>query len=172
MASFAPRFMDTVGDGSGSINLNVDGSVTPVIFRIAPAPGQILFLSRIIFFLEDAGSIDSGGFGNGAALTNGLDFRFRYDVGLPSEGSYPDPTFFPIKKNIDWAAYCYDVQTYTWGQGNEGLGARYTFARDVNGNDSQLPWLADSRKEEFQIVVRDNLSTIVDIKCRVGAYSK
>ena len=172
MASFAPRFMDSVGDGSGSTSCNVDGSSTPQIFRVKPAPGEILYLSRIIWFLEDNGSIDSGGFGNGAELNNGIEFKFAYDVGLPSEGYYPDPTFFPITKNIHWAAYCYDVQVWTWGSGNQGLGARYTFAKDVNGVTAELPWLSDARKEEFHLIVNDDLSGIVDIKCRVGAFSK
>jgi hypothetical protein len=166
--------MDLIGDGTGATSMNVNGSVTPVIFRTKPNPGSIIYISRMIWFLQDSGSIDATGFGNGPALTNGLLFRFVYDVGPGNEDGtpYPDPSYLPIKTNADWVRYCYDVQRSDYGQGDEVLGARYTFAKDVNGVTSELPWISDDRKEEFQLVIQDDLTGLVDATCRLGAFER
>lgn len=169
---FATRFMDSVGDGSGSIELNVDGSTTPVIFKIKPAPGEILYLSRLLWYLRDSGSLDSGGFGNGAELTNGIDFGFYFDVGLPSEGRYPQQ-FEPITTNGGWAKYCGpDVVPLTFGGGDEILSCRYSFYKDTAIVDrTELPWLAHDRLEEFWLIVSDDLTGINELHCRIGMFS-
>ena len=41
------RILDTNGDGTGSTNQAVDGSVTPVTFKLAPAAGEVILVSRI-----------------------------------------------------------------------------------------------------------------------------
>ena len=119
----------------------------------------------MIFFLRDTGTLDSGGFGNGAALTNGILFRFAYDVGEASEGFYPDPTFFPIKINSQWQAYCHDITVSDWGSGDQAYSTRYTFGNDSPGAP---PWISAIRKEEFQMVIQDDLSAISEIYCRLG----
>lgn len=168
---FATRFMDTVGDGSGSIDLNVNGSVTPVTFKITPAPGEILYMSRLLWYLRDTGSLDSGGFGNGAALTNGIDFGFYYDVGLPSEDRYPQQ-LEPIKTNGGWAKYCGpDVVTLSFGQGDEILSCRYSFYKDTGLEKTEMPWLAGDRLEEFRLIVQDDLTGINECHCRIGMFS-
>jgi hypothetical protein len=165
MSAFAPRFMDSVGDGSGSINMNVDGSITPQIFRVTPQPGEILYINRMIVYVQDSGTMDSGGFGNGPALTNGIEFKFMYDVGEATEGSYPDPTFQPIKINTHWQSYAHDISLSTWGSGDQSYSMRYTFVKDSPGNP---PWVADSRKEEFWVVINDDLTVLTDMRVRLG----
>ena len=168
---FLTRFMDTVGDGSGSMDINDDGSITPVVFRIKPATGEILYLCRLLWFLRDTGTIDSGGFGNGAELINGIEFGFYGDVGLPSEFKYPQQSA-PITTNAGWAMYCGpDVQTLTFGGGDEILSCRYSFYKDVAFKWDKLPFLADARREEFRLTVNDDLTGINAIRCRIGMYN-
>ena len=168
---YATRFMDTVGDGSGSTDLNVDGSTTPVIFKIVPTHGEILYLSRLLWYLRDTGSLDSGGFGNGPELTNGIDFGFYYDVGLPSEGRYPSQ-LEPITTNGGWAKYCGpDVVPLTFGSGDEILSCRYSFYKDVGLEKQEMPWLAHDRLEEFWLIVQDDLTGINECHCRIGMFN-
>ena len=166
MGYFASRFCDDVGDQSGSVHLNVNGSVTPVVFKIIPVAGEILYINRMIWTLSDTGSIDSGGFGNGVALTNGIKFEFKGLVGTAGEFTYPQATFLPIKTNGEWVRYCgVDVKVSTFGTGDEYLSARYTFTKD-SPNDP--PWLSNDRLEELWVTVQDDLSAISDITCRFG----
>ena len=164
---FATRFMDSVGDGSGSIELNVNGSITPVIFRIKPEAGEILYLSRLLWYLRDTGTLDSGGFGNGVELTNGIDFGF-----YSGEVRYPQQ-FEPIKTNGGWAKYCGpDVVPLTFGSGDEILSCRYSFYKDVDNQRNELPWLAESRDEEFRLIISDDLTGINELHCRIGMFSQ
>jgi hypothetical protein len=42
---------------------------------------------------------------------------------------------------------------------------RYTFVKDSPGNP---PWVADSRKEEFWVVINDDLTVLTDMRVRLG----
>ena len=48
------QFFDTIGDGSGSVDMNVDGSTTPVLFTIKPDPDKDIIINRIVLFLSDS----------------------------------------------------------------------------------------------------------------------
>ncbi len=52
--------------------MNVNGSVTPQNFSFAPADGETWYIESLAIFLEDNGTLASGSFGAGAALTNGI----------------------------------------------------------------------------------------------------
>jgi len=157
---FASRFMDTVGDGTGSIDANVNGSVTPVHFFIKPEPGHMLLMYRAMIHLTDTGSLDSGGFGNGAALTNGLE----YGLWNIAAGDFSGPRVTsqkPIVKNMDLAAFAFDLTVHTWGLGDEGLTARYTF--DEDGEVIVIP-----DGYAFALRVQDNLTTLTEFVTRIG----
>ena len=76
-------------DGSGSTDLRVDGSVTPVDFVIAPPPGEMIQLREIRYIFEDS-SLDMGGndvrrFGSAAGtggLVNGLESFIEQGAGV------------------------------------------------------------------------------------------
>ena len=161
------RFIDSVGDGSGSINLNVNGSVTPVIFRYTPSFTDVVYIRRLIFYLSDTGTLDSGGFGNGAALTNGIEFMGMRNVGLPSEFRFTDGSFRPIKTNTEWQSYAHDIIHSSWGTGDESYSVRYTLEKD--GTDLAL---TSANLDEFWIIINDDLSGISDVRCKIGAWSR
>ena len=66
------RFLDTVGDGSGTKSANVDYSVTPATFLLKPPTNQIFILSELLIHLADASNFSVTGFGSLSALTNGV----------------------------------------------------------------------------------------------------
>lgn len=63
-------------NSGGSIDMGVNGSVTPVEFFKTIPTGRIFELARIQVSIHDA-SPNPGNYGGGAALTNGVDLFFR-----------------------------------------------------------------------------------------------
>lgn len=63
-------------ENGGSNDMAVNGSVTPVVFELAPLPGENWFVERITVIMRDSGNLGLGDFGSGAALTNGLLIEF------------------------------------------------------------------------------------------------
>lgn len=123
---FWSQYADTVGDGSGSIDCNVNGSVTPAYFYVrGRKDGLYINITRCLFFAEDTGVFDATDYGAIAGpLTNGVGlslFDGRTNTDL-LDGH-------PIKKNSDWAMVCYDFQHIGLGVGPEFVTARWTFAR-------------------------------------------
>ena len=137
---------DTVGDGSGNYNMNVNGSITPVNFFIKPQANTVLYIARAIFILVDAGSFDSGGWGNngGVPLQNGIDIVLHqngYDFAIDNK----------LKRHSDVAALCYDVSKYSWGSGDEWLTARLTFTK-FHG------FIELKENDYIKIVINDDLT--------------
>lgn len=65
--------VDNFKTGGGSKAMNVNGSVTPVVFSYAPGAGELLAMSHITLALKDEGATPFNVFGAlGSALTNGI----------------------------------------------------------------------------------------------------
>ena len=157
------RFADTVGNGTGSINANVDGSVTPVTFKVTPGAGEIIKIRRMIIYILDA-SIDSGGYGGLSALTNGIHVHVVRYSGLGSEFIDWDITGqLDIVRNTDWKALCHDEIYSNYGTGLESLSYRYTFT-----NDGDYITLTGDNQDEFRIIINDDLTGLSGHLFRIG----
>lgn len=158
--SWNSGFLDTVGDESGSIQMNVDGSATPVDFKITAPDDMTYFIHRFVGLIVDTGSFDSGSYGNGLALTNGQILVYHN----PVIGERVMTNQYPIKKNVDFAAYCYDITHHSWGSGDEALAWRFTIAKDGAtfrlDSGCSLIWR-----------VRDDMTGLVEQTIRVGMVS-
>lgn len=121
------RYLDTVGDGSGSKSaIGAGYSVgSPGIFKIQPAAGQVISLERMIVQIEDAGAPDAEKYGALSALTNGIIVRIANDAGVVKELT----DGLPIKSNSHWARLCYDVSFSGFATGNDFVDVRWTFAK-------------------------------------------
>lgn len=142
--------LDTVGDGSGTVDQSVDGSVTPVTFRIKPAAGQVFQIERLIFYIEDNASLDSGGWGalGGTPLTNGCLIQKKQN-GVTNVG-------ITVKSNGELAGVTYDMTRHDWGAGNEFLVARLSFNKFGGG----IKLIGDN-EDEVMFTVRDDLTGLV-----------
>ena len=67
------RLLDTNGDGTGAIDLRVDGSVTPVYFKLTVPEGHIYLISSIHTYVQGS-PLGAANWAGGTALTNGLDY--------------------------------------------------------------------------------------------------
>ena len=153
------RFLDENGDGTGNINMNVDGSVTPVDFKITCPEGSTYEINRLILEVQDVGTFDTNAYGNGIALTNGIRFLTDRPTRTPREIDYTAQ--HPIRTNVDWAAYMYDLELITFGSGNQVMHARYTLTKD--GAPIRL-----GGGESIIIRIQDDLSGLEEQNVRAG----
>lgn len=118
------QLLDTIGDQLGSTEVNGDYSVTPQGFKFKPTENSAL-IERAFIMIEDSGSFDSGLYGNGLSLTNGIRVYLRDK----DDNIITEYTSFPIKTNGDWAGHCFDFNHFNWGAGNEVAAVRWTFSK-------------------------------------------
>ncbi|MBW2647249.1 MAG: hypothetical protein JRE23_13960 [Deltaproteobacteria bacterium] len=125
--SWISRFLDDVGDSTGEVNMN--GNYTGPNtgdFKFTVPENSILYVYNLIITIEDQGSLDAGSYGNGVALTNGLQFGV-----LRRSGELEATTLqVPIKTNASWASYAHDLQVHDFGSGNNTLTVHYNFERE------------------------------------------
>lgn len=155
------QYADTVGDGSGSTNQAVDGSITPVSFKVVPPAGVSYGIARVVFSLRDTGTMDSGGWGNngGNPLANGMKFIWHkngVDIDLTPES---------ITSHYILAGVCYDLDHNNWGAGDEYITARFSFTKagqylTFNGDEGDY----------LEVLVRDNLTGLVDQRLSAQGY--
>ncbi len=119
------RFLDTVGDGSGTKNAIGDYSSGTTDFKIAPAAGEVMRLTRLLLTIGD-GSLTNYYGGLLAALTNGIVVQKRNAGGVLIDLT----DNVPIKINAGWGILCYDVAEHQHGgAGDEYLHGRWTFTK-------------------------------------------
>jgi hypothetical protein len=126
------QLMDSVGDGSGVTNWNLDLLSTESIARVGVPSGSsavsTLRIARIIVSVVDTTGFQAEEYGNlGSELTNtGIQMAL---VDVDSARTVVD--FFPmaIRKNADYGRYAFDVDVKSWGAGDEMLVTRLTFTK-------------------------------------------
>jgi len=156
---FLNRHLDTVGDGTGSHDANVDGSeesdLGPQLFRINPPTEGTHVIHRLHAVVEDQGNFQTATYGALAALTNGL--RVGY-FNTTTNAIVDDLTAgHPIKTNFDWSLHAYPATLNAWGGGNQHLVAVWDFAED--GCSLHVNSLQPDRC--FGVEVRDDLTGLI-----------
>lgn len=126
------RFLDTIGDGSGTDNLigNYSATVSAVtIAYVASAGGGGVDLYRLLISVGDTSGMQADEYGNlGGALTVGYSFEV---VDSDNNQILDLNDGFKIKDNAGIGTLCYDVDVKSWGitPTNELLVARWTFEK-------------------------------------------
>lgn len=128
-----------------NVNLNVDGSVTPVEFTYSPGAGSLEYIDFLSALIYDSGNNSFSGFGVGPRLTNGvkLDVKTKgivYNLGY-------------LFDNKDF------ILTFSGNFGAQGNGG---FAPDDSFWGSfvfRVPIVLDeSQGDYFKVTVQDDLS--------------
>lgn len=148
------EYLDTVGDGSGTKNANGNYGA-PTLFRIAPPPGVVYRIARMIVSIEDTSGMVADEYGNlGAALSNGVVMR----VHDGSKTIIDLTAGLPVKTNAQWGSVCYDVDLKSWGvtPSDDLLIVRWTFTRA-----GKFITLDGDNNEELQVMLNDNLSGLI-----------
>ena len=144
-----------------TVNMNVDGSITPVKFDVDLTglnPGVKWDINRMIVTSTMTTAGDDGLFANLAKLTNGVYYRTKNGI---------TKNLFNARENADFADESGGDVTYpprSGGGGTFGMRARITF----NGLDKRgvAKRLYASTGDEFQSFVRDDLTAVSLIRLR------
>lgn len=144
-------------------NMAVDGSVTPVLFRVSPAnltAGVEWDLTRFMLSFRGAGygtppnnQPDDAGFGTMGPLTNGIYIRSVNGI---------TKNLFNAKTNFDLKSRMYDID-YSLDNKNGEFGARGR--RSINGDDKNgvTIRLEAVTEDEFQLWVNDDLTDMTEM---------
>ena len=144
------RFLDTVGDGSGTTNAVGNYSGGEEVFFIAPAITENFEVSRMIVSAEDTTGFQAQEYGNlGSALGTGIVVRVS-----DADGVKFILTEEPVTTNANWGTYCFDADVKSWGSGNELLLARWTFA--LSGTPVRL-----NPGDKLEVVLNDDFSGLI-----------
>jgi len=137
-----------------STQMNVNGSVTPIVFSARAGVNEIDF-TRFIIRMLDSTSMDDGKFGGITALTNGLVFRIVNSF---------QKTIFNFRTNGEIANFCFDTKYADRAPGGQyGFSGRITFA----GPSKHGVTLRIGTDDVLQWVVQDDL-TGLDVLQVVG----
>lgn len=139
----------------GKWNMNVNGSITPVIYNISPPAGVQWDINRIIIGILDDTAMDDSKFGGISSLTNGLVFRIK-------DGYYKN--LFVVNDNGGFRERSFDAQYLDKAPaGYYGFGCRKTF----NGQDKSGVTLRidGDDGDELQIIIQDDLTNLNKLTC-------
>ena len=143
-------------DGTGSVEMNVDGSVTAVSFRFVVPTAKRVFISRVLFDIVDSG-IRPNRFGGVGNLTNGLTVKFHdADDSLlidPLDG-------VKIKQNADFTIIAAIDAPIIDAVGDDHLPVRWTIARTGHAMDL-------TAGQYLEVIISDNLSPITQFRTMV-----
>lgn len=140
-----------------SIDQNVDGSVTEVVFSSTPVPaGKVFIAARIIFYMESSSAMNSDLFGDQTALTNGWVLRIN---GVDT---------LVATQNRQLAQYMFDMQgVKIFGKEDRTMVGRFSFNKITDGADG----VTITEGESIETVVRDDLTGLVYLETMVqGVY--
>lgn len=141
---------------SGSDELNVDGSSTPVNFTAEPPAGKNMIVYRLLLVMEDA-SMSWVKFAGRSALANGV------IIYVTEDGVERNIVTDPIKTNRDYVWNCYDVEIDN--ATTAILRMRWTFSRA-----GTVLVLKDAESDNFRIAVNDDLTSVSYFKATIQGY--
>lgn len=151
MASHFFRYLDTVGDGTGTMNANGDYSATAQDFFFQPAFGVYVF--RMIIMIEDTNGMRAEEYGNlGVALNNGYTIMKKDSddiVQLDINDSVS------IKTNAEIGRSGFETDIKSWGAGDEVLLAGCKFA------DTGAPLELD-RNDKLVVTLNDDFTGLIE----------
>ncbi len=141
-----------------SAQLAVNGSVTPVVFSLAPATESGWHVTGIMFELTDATAMDDTLFGGVTALTKGVVVRKK-------DGTYKN--LFTLRSNADFQVTC---QTTSYadkaGAGSYGFRAY----KDFSIQHGVVVSLDGATADELEIIVQDDLTGLTNFRVNLVGH--
>ena len=139
-----------------SPDLNVDGSITPVEFTIAPPSGKIWYIHNISLVIED-NAINFTKFGGIPALTNGINFKIKQN-GLSEE------LLANIKNNGEFYTFANQVLL------DSAVIDILVIQINTKMNTGTTFKLINSQSDNFKVIVNDNLTSINKFQIILRGY--
>ena len=147
-------------DGSNitevTINMAVNGAITPVIYSAQPAPTEKVDIMRLLFSITDATEPDDSKFGGIAALTNGVHIRRNID-----NTTYQTLTVWKTNKDMKLDMYNVDYAQKAGG-GNWGVNGRWSI---FDGTGSVVN-VDSNNNETIECIIQDDLTGLITFEMR------
>ena len=144
------RFIDTVGDGTGIKDMKVNGSVTPVVFKLKPGANQIFRLNAFnTAYVMNSGNPNVGFGASTSSLTNGIEIKVMR--GNTTVLDLTDGVL--IKDNHDWKNLCYNENESEYGATQSALSYCFDFQQA-----GEAIVLEGVNGDEFIVTINDNLT--------------
>lgn len=129
--------------------------LSPIIFELAPPPGVVWQITRLLITMTDNTSMDDGKFGGIAALTNGV-------VGVANTSAGRIANITNWKTNGDIMADMYDVEYNDKAPAGEyGMRARWTFT-----NAAFIAELNGDNNEYLRALIQDSIIANTTLKIK------
>lgn len=149
-------FAFSIGDyvSVGNTNMNVNGSVTPVVFGVRNPTLEdiplVIDISRILFKMFLSSASDLSQFGNIiGGLTNGIVLRRR-------DGTTHN--IITARTNGELKNICYDLELIAAkGGAQDAISGRFTFG----GQEKLGAVVRLSEQEDLEIIIQDDLTSLV-----------
>lgn len=155
-------FFEALKNGSSSIAMNVNGSVTAVQFFVTVPTGRSLVWERTNFIIVDGG-ISAGLFAGivGGALTNGVNIKVVDENGTTVKDFTTG--FGNIKTNEEWNLLAGIDGVQQQLAGDDLLPVRWTVSRAGQPPKLDAGW-------KIVVTIQDDLSSIVKFEGLVQGY--
>lgn len=149
------RFLDTNGDGTGTITGVGNFSVVPRALYIQPPATHIYVVNALKLHISDGGTFGQLDYGNIAAgtIVNGVKIQYLRGATIIADFT----TQAPIIDNDGLLHYANDLQQVNWAGGADSLSANllaeiFGIGLSLNG----------SLNESLRIYLNDNFTGLVD----------
>jgi len=158
------RFLDLVGDGTGTVSHTDDFSSTEEFFQVDPPAQGFFAIHLMMILIRSSGKMSGDKYGDQPELTNGitiatidLDDNIIIDL---TDGQ-------PIKSNGAWAGQAHDATMLDFGAGSPAgdqfLRVRWKFL------DAGQP-IFISQGERFAVRLNDDFSGLVSQTAQVQGF--
>jgi hypothetical protein len=116
------------GDGTGTVHATGNYSVTPLKLKITPPEGKVYRIHSLMLVVEDNGGFNSGYYGNGIVVTNGISIKLRDELdNVVSDFTNGEPI-----KTTGLMAHFFDRLEYiNYGTGDEVVRAIINFQESM-----------------------------------------
>lgn len=148
--------LDTLGTGLGTTNA-IGNYLTPTRFKLNPQAGELIVVHELHIYIEDGGTLDSGFYGNGLTLVNGI------RVEVIQNGVVSGLTNNNVMTNAHWTRVTFNSQVLTFGIGNAAL----AFKWDIGA--TMVP-LALSAGDELAVILNDNFTGLINHSFSMRGY--
>jgi hypothetical protein len=158
------RFLDTVGDGTGTKNANGNYAAATV-FRIQPGANQVFVIKTLTWFMRDNSAFNSGSYGGGLTLTNGVILRTQNGGGTIY--NFMDGLNVFTNADIARLAGIIDYVDLSSGTGDDFLRAVIDFEQLLG---QPLTLTQTNNNERLEIVLQDNFTGLIQHRFQAGGY--
>lgn len=152
------QFLTSTGLYDGPKEMSVNGSVTPAPFYIEVPENHTWYGANLGGVMTSPAKFDSGGFGSGAVLANGVRNVLRLS---PTSPWFDVPQGITWYTNADIVGWAHQMDIHTWGQGDEIMKWLYDAGLD------QAPFKL-TEGMGYGHIIQDDLTALSSFTVRVA----